>query len=301
VRVKVEFASFLTMAQAAMAGAALSSTISGKPSLFSRICSAGPIVVAVLSEFGQILAIVGGAFNPVVIIASVFNMLVTAPIIIYFSWMKRKYSTFRDLLNNLGDELKKLEGENELFTERVDNLGEAVTGLKEFEGALSAIADRNGRDVNQMVKLVKESQRVTNLQRACIKKQVEVDMTRVVLDAFDSSISNVFLDDKALGIFMLGLGNVESIIITDEKEVKRAIKATDRSLLAILKLVNTMVEEDGDGTSRHTGNFGVQVVLESKLTDEEKEEENERASRPGADSVNISTLFDGYAVDDFDF
>lgn len=296
--------SFSIMAEVAIASAAVQATVPGaKPSCLSRVYSAGPVLACVLSEIAQVIAIVTTKAEVVVVlIASVVNILI-APIIIYFTWMKKKFSTLRELINKLNDELGKLSEENELFTERVDNLGEAVSGLKEFEGALSSIAKKNGRDVNAMVKLVKESEKVNAAQRACVKKQARVDVTRVVLDSFDSSVSNVYLDDAALEHFMLALGTVDKIVIVNEDEVRDKIKATSRSLIDILRLANTMVEEEGDRETQE-GDYGVQISFQKSLpsvSDELKQRKSKRHSsllHHMDVSEDMSSLFEEYEFDE---
>lgn len=296
--------SFSIMAEVAIASAAVKATVPGaKPSCLSRVYSAGPVLACVLSEIAQVIVIVTTKAEVVVVlIASVVNILI-APIIIYFTWMKKKFSTLRELINKLNDELGKLSEENELFTERVDNLGEAVSGLKEFEGALSSIAKKNGRDVNAMVKLVKESEKVNAAQRACVKKQARVDVTRVVLDSFDSSVSNVYLDDAALEHFMLALGTVDKIVIVNEDEVRDKIKATSRSLIDILRLANTMVEEEGDRETQE-GDYGVQISFQKSLpsvSDELKQRKSKRHSsllHHMDVSGDMSSLFEEYEFDE---
>ena len=74
-------------------------------------------------------------------------------------------------------------------------------------------------------------------------------MVEIVLEAFQSSSKETYLDDLGLEHLLMGLQNVKDLKMDDnlERRVKRDVQATDRTLKDILGIVNALAEKVGIG------------------------------------------------------
>ena len=79
------------------------------------------------------------------------------------------------------------------------------------------------------------------VKKAVLKGNVLQMMVEIVLEAFQSSESEVYLDDLGVEHLLMGLENVKDLH-HDERAVKQKILYSSRSLKDILAIVNELVE-----------------------------------------------------------
>lgn len=71
-------------------------------------------------------------------------------------------------------------------------------------------------------------------------------MVEIVLEAFQSSESEVYLDDLGLEHLMMGLANVKELKF-EEEATKRLILSSSRNLKDCMAIVNHLAETSGIG------------------------------------------------------
>jgi len=87
--------------------------------------------------------------------------------------------------------------------------------------------------------------------QSILKGNALQQMVEIVLEAFQSSESEVYLDDLGLEHLMMGLANIKDLKLdkdpNKEMKVKREFLSSDRSLKGILGIVNVLSETSGIG------------------------------------------------------
>jgi len=154
--------------------------------------------------------------------------------------------------------------------------------LKDIEGALSSLSGSQESNVTEIVHLVQESKEIAQKQKvtlyqsfknfmnsyseiflifhnyslimflqSILKGNALQQMVEIVLEAFQSSESEVYLDDLGLEHLMMGLANIKDLKLdkdpNKEMKVKREFLSSDRSLKGILGIVNVLSETSGIG------------------------------------------------------
>lgn len=182
--------------------------------------------------------------------ACVLN-LVMAPVASIMQSKRDKFGGMQDILDQMEEETERLKEENEELTSTIDEMGDSVSELKDIEGALSSLSGSQDSNVTEIVKLVQESKMIAQKQKSILKGNAIQQMVEIVLEAFQSSDSEVYLDDLGLEHLMMGLANVKALKIDKderkERKVKREILSSDRTLKGILTIVNELAETSGIG------------------------------------------------------
>lgn len=182
--------------------------------------------------------------------ACILNLAVS-PIAPTMSFKRDKFGGMQDILDQMEAETERLKEENEQLTHTIDEMGDSVNELKDIEGALSSLSGSQETNVTEIVRLVQESKEIAQKQKSILKGNALQQMVEIVLEAFQSSESETYLDDLGLEHLMMGLANVKELKIDKderkERKVKREILSSDRTLKGILGIVNELAESSGIG------------------------------------------------------
>lgn len=162
--------------------------------------------------------------------------------------------TLREIMHSLNQQIGDIDIQINKLTSYNSTLKEETKTLGGVEVALSEIARAQKTDVDRIVELVKESRDISLNQMKCVAMMAKHNVTSLVLKAFDSSDSKTHLDESGLVYLCLAISDLEYGI--DGDIFKDFVLDTDCSLIAVLKLVNRIVDDNiqnvGDVRNRNT-------------------------------------------------
>jgi len=172
--------------------------------------------------------------------------IIIAPIAVIISFKKDKFSDFSDLIDQMKEEAARLGEENKELSGTIDEMEDSVAELNDIEGALSSLSGSQESNVQDIVRLVKEAKEIAVQQKIILKGNALQQMVEIVLEAFQSSESEVYLDDLGLEHLMMGLANVKELKF-EEEATKRLILSSSRNLKDCMAIVNHLAETSGIG------------------------------------------------------
>jgi hypothetical protein len=151
----------------------------------------------------------------------------------------------RKVQNGLRQHVNKFADENSRLGKNVDELKVNVFCFKETEQRLKDVTDDQNLNVNALVKLVHESQRIIDEKKELILRGIEMDLMSTLLKA-DRDDSGVYsqTEIKRLVIYMRGLPAVE----INEELLAEALK-NENGIVSMMKLVRDISKagnQEGD-------------------------------------------------------
>lgn len=189
-----------------------------------------------------------------------------SPTIVYKQYKLTKAPGIRAHINLLKKDTNLLSKENDILTASVDDLEDEVEDIKEIEENLQAITTRQGANVNEFVRLVKENEEVLKGMRTYLRKLAIEDVTAIVVAADQDG--DMTIDRKELHVLTLRIETkleAHGIKLNSEKfeaEIRKRPSITNVLNVCKILLQNEMEgdddddSDDGSDDSRSTVEYG---------------------------------------------
>lgn len=175
----------------------------------------------------------------VVIVSSIVAILVSVDVA-SVQLKLEDTGSLRKAQNELRNQVNALAEQNDELVANNDRLEGEISRLKEHEEKLQAITDEQGGNVNELVNLVKENQKVLDGLKKYVKADTEQTFLKAVLDS-DWDNSNEF-DDAEIDMLEVRLQAIPGCTV-NAKILRSKIHATDRTLGAVMGLLKELDDE----------------------------------------------------------
>lgn len=193
-------------------------------------------VLAITASLGVLDTLTG----QLMVGAALVNLII-APISVRTSMKKDKYSGIVELCEQMKDQVDDFAEANKELSNQIEKMADSVGDLKELEGALSGITGSQDQNVKDIVKLVKDAKKVGEQTQNILKANTLQSMVELVLEAFGSSDSEIYLDQLGVEHLLMGLENVDGLNY-NAKQVEKSIIESERTLKDILEIINQIAE-----------------------------------------------------------
>lgn len=172
---------------------------------------------------------------------SVFN----SPAIIYKQAKLSKSPGLRAHINLLKKDTNLLAKENDVLTESVDALQDEVEDIKDIEDNLQSITQRQGQNVNEFVRLVKENEEILKGMRQSLVKLAIEDVTAIVVQA--DRDGDMTIDGKELHLLTIRIETkLEAHGIKMNAEKFEARISKDPSITNVLSVCKVLLQSSAD-------------------------------------------------------
>ncbi|CAJ1961633.1 unnamed protein product [Cylindrotheca closterium] len=147
-----------------------------------------------------------------------------------------KMDTFRTIHNRLRKDVNVFAGENVKLTKANDALNLQVFMLKENEQRFQALAAEQNSNVQDLVKLVNENQKVIDEKKKCIRDDI---IESLISTAFEGERSqDGEFSDREVKRLVTRLKNMPAVKINEE--ILSQVLDTDRSVLALIAIIRDL-------------------------------------------------------------
>merc|ERR1712084_161113 len=184
------------------------------------------------------------AFPPSVIfyIPHGINMFVV-PLVILSQYRIAKNKSIRGWINMLRGEVNTFAEENKKLTLSIDDLEKENDSLKEFEVGLTAILGDQGKNVDELVRLVADNREIIDRMKKIVQGEIIQILVRAIL--IGDRDSNFSLDDADVTTVIMRLDNIEFLDV-DKPKLRAFVKAHDGRLGDLLNLVYDIFQNQDD-------------------------------------------------------
>mmetsp|Transcript_5006 Transcript_5006/g.7457 ORF Transcript_5006/g.7457 Transcript_5006/m.7457 type:complete len:266 (-) Transcript_5006:237-1034(-) len=147
--------------------------------------------------------------------------------------------SLRELMRRMKGEVKRIKNGNKKLEKENDELEKTIESLQEIEDSFEKIAEKQGQNVDTMVKLVEEFKKVQKEIEASIEAQIVQDLITAITTADKDGDFDV--DEKEIAQLILRLDAMEGFEL-NEKLFREKWKKTDKSLSSILEIVQNLMD-----------------------------------------------------------
>jgi len=161
------------------------------------------------------------------------NMIVV-PLVIVSQYRIAKNKSIRGFINKLRGAVNDFAEENGKLTLSIDDLEQENDSLKEFEVGLTAILGDQGKNVDELVRLVGENREIIDRMKKIVQGEIIQILVRAIL--VGDRDSNFSLDDSDVTTVLMRLDNIEFLDV-DKVKLRAFVKAHDGRLGDLLNLV----------------------------------------------------------------
>ena len=159
--------------------------------------------------------------------------MIVVPMVILNQYRIAKNKSIRGWINMLRDEVNTFAEENKKLTLSIDDLEKENDSLKEFEVGLTAIVGEQGKNVDELVRLVRENRETIDKMKIVVQGEIVQILVRAIL--VGDRDSNFSLDDKDVTTVLARLDNIEFLEV-DKAKLRAFVKANDGKLGELLNL-----------------------------------------------------------------
>jgi hypothetical protein len=148
---------------------------------------------------------------------------------------------FRDVHNQVRQEVNRLQLENFSLTVSVDNLKNQSMKLQNVEGQLAALLENQNIQTNTFVDQVKQNKIVQNE----IEKLIVVDVMQNVISTIMGADcdQDFIIDPEEVDVLILRVKALPGVEKVDEPRLKETLLKEGSGLEAVMKVVRNLTEE----------------------------------------------------------
>jgi len=180
----------------------------------------------------------GGADAMVYVCGS--SSLATAPYIVYQRKQLRDGDSMRRVQNRIRKEVNRLQEQNSVIHESIDDLTDTVDRVAAVEQELSAIAGLQGQSVEEFCGLLKEHEKINEKIRKNIQTQVLHQLMDEVMKADRDGDGELGI--KEIKMLKYYMKSMQSVIFHEDRF--DAILMKDQSMKSLMQVVRNLLDSD---------------------------------------------------------
>jgi len=166
--------------------------------------------------------------------------LFTSPYVAYQRTILRKLDEFREVVNQIREDVNRISGENVKLGQANDELEVQVNHLSDLEGQLDGIVGRQGDNAWEFMKSVKENKKVLEGLKEQMEARVLQDLISVLFQA--DRDSDYQIDPEEIDMLLLRFDNFTGVTY-DADKFKAAMKKKGYNLNAVIDIVDNIFDK----------------------------------------------------------
>lgn len=171
--------------------------------------------------------------------------LMNSPVTIRRERQLTNADTFREAMNGVREQASLLAGQNELLSGEIDELQGDVDRMKEVESALSALAETQGSQLNELMELIEENKQINRELREVLRKMILEDVIELVLDIdHDGSF---IVENSEIDRLIVGMTLIDGVESFDQIMFREEVEKCEGKADKVIHLIKTMVTTGGCG------------------------------------------------------